>query len=83
MNEKTKKLVRSRAIESFKDPENEIARIERDPNRTALFEALTKFMDDLEKLPKAQREKELDAAIDALDALAAEKRKRRARRRLS
>lgn len=83
MNEKIKKLIRSWAIEDFKDPENEIARIERDPNRTDLFESLTKFMDYLEKLPKAQREKELDAAIDALDALEAEKRERRARRRLS
>ena len=83
MNEKTKKMIRSWAIEAFKDPENEIARIERNPNSTAFFEALTKFMDDLEKLPEAQREKELDAAIDALNALAAEKRERKARRRLS
>lgn len=83
MNEKTKKLIRSWAIEDFKDPENEIARIERKPNATALYESITKFLDDLEKLPEAQRGKELDAAIDALDALTAEKRERKARRRLS
>lgn len=83
MNEKTEKMIRLWAIEEGRDPDAELARVERSPEKMALYEELIKFLDELDKKPEDQQMRDLDAAIKALDDLADEKDLERIRKRSS